>query len=70
MIYCRSSMIFRSFTVDHVPADMRACAVQAPYVRVQIQPLQRVLDDADRTVPTRQHELNHTDLSSKSYIIK
>ena len=28
---------------------------------VQIQPRKYVLDDADHTAPTRQHELDHTD---------
>ena len=28
---------------------------------VQIQPRKPVLDDADNTAPTRQHELDHTD---------
>ena len=35
---------------------------------VQIQPRKRVLDHADCTAPTRQHELDHTDHTDQQII--
>ena len=52
--------------IDHivnVSAVMKRCAGSVyTWKRVQIQPWNHLPDHIDRMTPTRQHELDHTDL--------
>ena len=48
--------------IDRIVAVVRSSAGSLYIFRVHIQPNKHVLDYTDRTVPTRKHELDHTDL--------